>query len=37
MYPEVETEKIKKVMLLLFGPEPTGFSVPPEFQHLPVY
>jgi len=27
--PEDEREKIEKVMLLLFGPRPDGFSVPP--------
>lgn len=27
--PEDEREKIEKVMLLLFGPKPTGFVVPP--------
>jgi hypothetical protein len=27
--PEDEREKIEKVMLLLFGPKPIGFSVPP--------
>jgi hypothetical protein len=27
--PEDEQEKIEKVMLLLFGPEPAGFIVPP--------
>lgn len=27
--PEDEREKIEKVMLLLFGPKPDGFSVPP--------
>ena len=29
LYPEVEQQEIKKVMLPLFGPEPSGFSVPP--------
>jgi hypothetical protein len=33
-YPELEQAKIDKVMLLLFGPEPSGFSVPEDKRHL---
>jgi hypothetical protein len=36
LYPDVESEKIKKVMQILFGDEPIGFSVPPEFQNEPI-
>jgi hypothetical protein len=33
-YPELEQAKIEKVMLLLFGPKPIGFSVPEDKRHL---
>jgi hypothetical protein len=33
-FPEDEQEKINKVMLLLFGPEPDRFVVPEQYRYL---
>jgi hypothetical protein len=33
-YPDFEQAKIDKVMLLLFGPEPSGFIVPEDKRYL---
>jgi hypothetical protein len=33
-FPELEQAKIEKVMLLLFGSQPIGFSVPEDKRYL---
>lgn len=33
-YPELEQAKIDKAMLILFGPQPIGFSVPEDKREL---